>query len=48
MTEIMCIIDGSSDGAEFKGIMLADFADAFWEELENSKTHTVDFLAHNI
>ncbi len=39
MTEIMCIIDSSSDGAEFKGIMLADFADAFWEELENSNKH---------
>lgn len=38
MTEIMHIIDGS-DEAEFKDIKLADFADAFWEELEKSNKH---------
>lgn len=33
MIEIMHIIDGS-DEADFKGIMLTDFADEFWEELK--------------
>jgi hypothetical protein len=38
MTAIMHIIDGS-DEDEFADIMLADFADAFWEELEKSDKH---------
>lgn len=38
MTKIMHIVDGG-DEAEFTGIMLADFADAFWEELEKSNKH---------